>query len=186
MAETKPAARPLSPHLQIYRIQMTSVSSILTRITGHGIVAGVVLAVALGMASGSVETASNTPMFLILLPFMSSGFVPTGSMPDGLSWFAEHQPFTPMIESVRGLLLGTPIGDSGIVSIAWCVLISVACCACDGAASSWVVETITVRPVRTGESTGGSSGTAESCHALRARWGGSHPALTDGRLDQYG
>ena len=84
------------------------------------------LAVGLGMSSGSVENASNTPMFLILLPFMSSGFVPTGSMPDGLSWFAEHQPFTPLIETVRGLLLGTPIGNDGIVSIGWCVLISVA------------------------------------------------------------
>ena len=62
------------------------------------------LSVALGMAAKSVETASNLPMFLILLPFLSSGFVPTESMPDGLSWFAEHQPFTPLIETVRGLL----------------------------------------------------------------------------------
>lgn len=68
------------------------------------------LSVALGMVSKSVETASNLPMFLVLLPFLSSGFVPTDSMPDGLSWFAEHQPFTPLIETVRGLLLGTPIG----------------------------------------------------------------------------
>ncbi len=45
MAEAKRAERPLSPHLQIYRIQMTSVSSILTRITGNGIIVGVVLAV---------------------------------------------------------------------------------------------------------------------------------------------
>jgi ABC-2 type transport system permease protein len=83
------------------------------------------LSVALGMVSKSVETASNLPMFLILLPFMSSGFVPTGSMPDGLSWFAEHQPFTPLIETVRGLLVGTPIGDSGVVAVGWCVVISV-------------------------------------------------------------
>ncbi len=83
------------------------------------------LSVALGMVSKSVETASNLPMFLILLPFMSSGFVPTGSMPDGISWFAEHQPFTPWIETVRGLLVGTPIGDSGVVAIGWCALISV-------------------------------------------------------------
>jgi ABC-2 type transport system permease protein len=83
------------------------------------------LSVALGMASGSVETASNLPMFLVLLPFLSSGFVPTDSMPDGLSWFAEHQPFTPLIETVRGLLLGTPIGDSGVVAIGWCIGISV-------------------------------------------------------------
>ena len=83
------------------------------------------LSVALGMAPDNVETASNLPMFLILLPFLSSAFVPTESMPDGLSWFAEHQPFTPLIETVRGLLLGTPIGDAGVLSVGWCVLISV-------------------------------------------------------------
>jgi ABC-2 type transport system permease protein len=83
------------------------------------------LSVALGMVSNSVETASNLPMFLILLPFLSSGFVPTSSMPDGLSWFAQNQPFTPVIETVRGLLLGTPIGDSGLLAVGWCVLLSV-------------------------------------------------------------
>ena len=84
------------------------------------------LSVALGMVSKSVETASNLPMFLILLPFLSSGFVPTDSLPDGLSWFAENQPFTPIIETVRGLLLGTEIGDSGLLAIGWCVGISIA------------------------------------------------------------
>ena len=64
-------------------------------------------------------------MFLVLLPFLSSGFVPTDSMPDGLSWFAENQPFTPIIETVRGLLLGTPIGNSGVLAVGWCVGISV-------------------------------------------------------------
>ncbi len=83
------------------------------------------LSVALGMVTTNVETASNLPMFLILLPFLSSGFVPTNSMPDGLSWFAENQPFTPIIETVRGLLLGTPIGNSGVLAVAWCVAISV-------------------------------------------------------------
>jgi ABC-2 type transport system permease protein len=83
------------------------------------------LSVALGMVSKSVETASNLPMFLVLLPFLSSGFVPTDSMPDGLSWFAEHQPFTPLIETVRGLVLGTPIGNSGVLAVGWCVGISV-------------------------------------------------------------
>jgi ABC-2 type transport system permease protein len=83
------------------------------------------LSVALGMVSKSVETASNLPMFLVLLPFLSSGFVPTDSMPDGLSWFARYQPFTPLIETVRGLLLGTPIGNSGLLAVAWCVGISV-------------------------------------------------------------
>ena len=83
------------------------------------------LSVALGMVPGDVETASNLPMFLVFLPFLSSGFVPTESMPDGLAWFAQNQPFTPIIETVRGLLLGTPIGNSGILAVAWCVGISV-------------------------------------------------------------
>ena len=82
------------------------------------------LSVALGMVPKDVETASNLPMFLVLLPLLSSGFVPTDSMPDGLSWFAENQPFTPIIETLRGLLLGTPIGNSGVLAIGWCVAIS--------------------------------------------------------------
>ena len=82
------------------------------------------LSVALGLVSKSVETASNPPMFLMLLPFLGSGFVPTASMPAGLRWFAEYQPFTPVIETLRGLLLGTPIGDSAIISVAWCAGIS--------------------------------------------------------------
>ena len=82
------------------------------------------LSVALGMVSKSVETASNLPMPLMLLPLMGSGFVPTGSMPDVLRWFAENQPFTPIIETLRGLLLGTPIGNSGLLAVAWCLAIS--------------------------------------------------------------
>jgi len=84
------------------------------------------LSVALGMAANSVETASNTPMVLILLLFLSSGFVPTDSMPGPLAWFARYQPFTSVIETLRGLLLGTPIGTDGLVAVAWCVGISVA------------------------------------------------------------
>ena len=53
------------------------------------------LCVGLGLAAGSVETASNSPMFLMLLPFLSSAFVPTDSMSAGLAWVAENQPFTP-------------------------------------------------------------------------------------------
>jgi ABC-2 type transport system permease protein len=83
------------------------------------------LSVAMGMVTESVETASNLPMILILLVFLSSAFVPTASLPEPLRWFAEHQPFTPITETLRGLLFGTPIGDNGIVALAWCVLISV-------------------------------------------------------------
>jgi ABC-2 type transport system permease protein len=78
------------------------------------------LSVALGLVSKSVETASNLPMFLLLLPFLGSGFVPTDSMPAGVRWFAEYQPFTPATETVRGLLLGTPIGHNAIIAVAWC------------------------------------------------------------------
>lgn len=79
------------------------------------------LSVALGMSTKSVETASNLPMILTLLPFVGSGFVPTETMPDGLRWFAENQPFTPIIETLRGLLFGTPIGDRGLIAVAWCL-----------------------------------------------------------------
>jgi ABC-2 type transport system permease protein len=84
------------------------------------------LSVALGMVSKSVETASNLPMFLLLLPFLGSGFVPTDSMPAGLRWFAENQPFTPIMETLRGLLLGTASGDSGVLAVAWCAGIGLA------------------------------------------------------------
>ena len=78
------------------------------------------LSAALGLVSKSVETASNLPMFLLLLPFLGSGFVPTDSMPAGVRWFAEYQPFTPITETLRGLLLGTPIGNNAIMAVAWC------------------------------------------------------------------
>ncbi len=83
------------------------------------------LSVALGLVTDSVETASNLPMVFMLLLFLSSAFVPSASMPEPLRWFAEHQPFTPIVETLRGLLLGVPSGDSGPVAVAWCVLISV-------------------------------------------------------------
>ncbi len=79
------------------------------------------LATALGLAAKSVETASNTPMFLTLLPFLGSGFVPTSTMPTGLRQFAEYQPFTPVTETLRGLLTGTPIGTNAVAAIAWSV-----------------------------------------------------------------
>jgi ABC-2 type transport system permease protein len=84
------------------------------------------LAVALGMVTKSVETASNLPMPLLLLPFLGSGFVPTDSMPTGMRWFAEYQPFTPIMETLRGLLMGTPIGSNGILAVAWCFGIGLA------------------------------------------------------------
>jgi ABC-2 type transport system permease protein len=81
--------------------------------------------VACGLVSKNVETASNLPMPLLLLPFLGSGFTPTDSMPEAVRWFADHQPFTPFTETLRGLLLGTGIGSDGFVTIAWCAAITV-------------------------------------------------------------
>jgi ABC-2 type transport system permease protein len=84
------------------------------------------LSVAFGLIAKTVEGASNLPMPLILLPFLGSGFVPTDTMPTGLAWFAEYQPFTPIMDTLRGLLMGTPIGNQGWIAVAWCVAIVVA------------------------------------------------------------
>lgn len=84
------------------------------------------LSVLMGIGAGSVETASNTPMLLVLLPFLSSSFVPTDSLPTGLAWFAEHQPFTPLVDALRGSLDGTGAGTDLWVSLGWCLLVGVA------------------------------------------------------------
>jgi ABC-2 type transport system permease protein len=82
------------------------------------------LCVAFGLVAKTVEAASNLPQPLVFLPFLGSGFVPTDSMPVGLRWFAEYQPFTPVMETVRGLLVGTAIGNSAVVAVAWCAAIA--------------------------------------------------------------
>jgi ABC-2 type transport system permease protein len=83
------------------------------------------LAVALGLAAKSVETASNTPMFLMLLPLLGSGFVPTRTMPVGLRQFAEYQPSTPVADAVRGLISGGASGDHALVAVAWSIGVAV-------------------------------------------------------------
>jgi ABC-2 type transport system permease protein len=55
---------------------------------------------------------------------LGSGFVPTSSMPAGLRQFAEYQPFTPIIETLRGLLTGSPHGADALAAIAWCAAIA--------------------------------------------------------------
>jgi ABC-2 type transport system permease protein len=84
------------------------------------------LSVALGLVTKKVETASNLPLPLQFLPFIGSAIVPPRSMPAGLRWFAQYQPFTPIIETLRGLLAGTPIGDNGVIAVAWCAGIGLA------------------------------------------------------------
>ena len=83
------------------------------------------LGVAFGVFAKGVESASNLPMPIMILPLLGSGFVPTASMPAWLQWFAEVQPFTPFTETVRSLLFGTPIGMNGWLTLAWCAGITV-------------------------------------------------------------
>jgi ABC-2 type transport system permease protein len=83
------------------------------------------LAMAMGLSAKAPEGASNLPMPMILLPFLGSGFVPTASMSPGLRQFAEYQPFTPITETLRGLLLGTHIGSEWILAVGWCVVLTV-------------------------------------------------------------
>lgn len=82
------------------------------------------ITVGLGLAADSVETASNTPLLLVMLPFISSGFVPTDAMPTGLRQFADHQPFTPMIDTLRALITGAPTDADLWIAISWCLLIA--------------------------------------------------------------
>lgn len=83
------------------------------------------LGVAFGVAAKNPEVASNSPTIFVLLPFFGSGFVPTETMPTVVRWFAEYQPFTPIIDTLRGLLMGSPIGNSGVIAVAWCVGLTV-------------------------------------------------------------
>ncbi len=84
------------------------------------------LSTAFGLVTKSVETASNAPLPLQFLPFLGSAIVPTDSMPAGMRAFAENQPFTPIIETLRGLLMGTHIGTSAVLAVGWCVVLALA------------------------------------------------------------
>lgn len=76
---------------------------------------------AIGLVSGSPSAASGYGFALLFLPYLSSAFVPTDTMPVWLRGVADHQPITPVIETIRGLLTGTPIGNSAWIAVAWCV-----------------------------------------------------------------
>ncbi|MDN3357758.1 ABC transporter permease [Actinomadura sp. DC4] len=83
------------------------------------------LTVALGLAAKSPETAGMAAVPLVLLPFFSSAIVPADKMGQGLRQFAEYQPFTPIIETLRGLLNGAPSSGDAITAVAWCAGIAV-------------------------------------------------------------
>ncbi|WUH92004.1 ABC transporter permease [Streptomyces sp. NBC_00433] len=83
------------------------------------------LAVGIGLSSPNAEGASNTGLPLMVLPLLGSAFVPVDSMPGWFRWFAEYQPFSPFIETLRGLLLGDAIGGNGWLALGWAVAITV-------------------------------------------------------------
>ncbi len=87
------------------------------------------LAAAIGLVAKSPEAASGFTFLIMFLPYASSAFVPIDTMPSWIQGFAEQQPVTPVIETIRGLLLGTPVGSSAWTALAWCagiVAVSVA------------------------------------------------------------
>jgi ABC-2 type transport system permease protein len=84
------------------------------------------VAVCLGLLARSAEGANGFTFAILFLPYLSSAFVPTETMPAAVRAFAAHQPVTPVTETVRGLLMGTPIGSNGWIAVAWLVGLLVA------------------------------------------------------------
>jgi ABC-2 type transport system permease protein len=78
------------------------------------------LTVAFGLLAKTPAGANSLSLLPAVLPFVSSAFIPTGSMSAHLRWFAQNEPFTPIIDTMRGLMTGTGIGNSAILAIAWC------------------------------------------------------------------
>lgn len=81
--------------------------------------------VALGLFAKSPETAGMAAVPLVMLPFFSSAIVPADKMGPGLRQFAEYQPFTPIIETIRGLLDSSPDTTDAAIAVSWCVTIAI-------------------------------------------------------------
>jgi len=79
------------------------------------------IAVAVGLSAANPAGTGNFTVVVQVLPFVSSAFVPPESMPAGVRWFARYEPFTPIIDTLRGLLLGTPVGTNALLAVGWCV-----------------------------------------------------------------
>ncbi len=91
------------------------------------------LAVAIGLLARSPEAASGFTFVVMFLPYASSAFVPIDTMPAWVQGFASHQPITPVTETLRGLLMGAPVGSSAVQALAWCAGILAASVALSGA-----------------------------------------------------
>lgn len=79
------------------------------------------VAVIAGLSATTVDGASAFSYPLIFLPFISSAFVPTETMPGPVAWFAEHQPVTAVVDTLRALFSQSPVGDDIWVALAWLV-----------------------------------------------------------------
>ena len=86
----------------------------------------------IGLLARTPEGASGFTFFVMFLPYPSSAFVPIATMPAWIHGFAAHQPVTPVIETIRSLLLGTPAGTNPVQAVAWCSAILVASVALAG------------------------------------------------------
>ncbi|WP_330185880.1 ABC transporter permease [Nocardia sp. NBC_01503] len=84
------------------------------------------LAAALGLLAPNPEAANGFTFGFMFLPYVSSAFVPVTTLPGWLRGFAEHQPITPITETVRGLLMGTPVGHNPVTALLWCAGIGLA------------------------------------------------------------
>ncbi|GAA4603113.1 ABC-2 type transport system permease protein [Actinoplanes octamycinicus] len=84
------------------------------------------IGVAVGLAAKTAEGTAPFTLIAQVLPFLSSAFVRPESMSGAVRWFAAHEPFTPIIDSLRGLLLGGAIGSSGPLAVGWCLLLATA------------------------------------------------------------
>lgn len=80
--------------------------------------------VLLGLIAGSVEAANGFTFLILFLPYVSSAFVPTDTMPSWLRAVADNQPITPVIETVRGLLTGAAVGHSAWLAVTWCAALA--------------------------------------------------------------
>ena len=84
------------------------------------------LAVAFGLAAKTAEGLTGFILIVQLLPFISSAFVPPGQMSGSVRWFAAHEPFTSVIDTLRGLLTGTPSGGTALTAVLWCAGLALA------------------------------------------------------------
>jgi ABC-2 type transport system permease protein len=97
------------------------------------------LTTAFGLVAKTPAGANSLSLIPLFLPFLSSAFVPPTQMPAGVRAFAEYQPFTPVIDTLRGLLARGPVGDHGLVAVAWCAGIGVV-------GSAWAAHLYDRRP----------------------------------------